>query len=321
VVVAASGSSSGKMAVCLSQLYQDAERGISSGYAKFEKFPVWDLPKTHPINLAYEAATIDIKDKVVIDPYHLENYNEIAVNYNRDTEAFPVLKKIFEKISGEKIPYLSPTKMGVNTIGKCIADSEICEKAAKQEIIRRYFKAKKHDETDSMQGLKLLMQAVGVVEEDREVVFCAREKSKKTGVDAVAMQLTNGEMITGKSSSLLSASSAALINAIKFLSGFPDEKDLISQAVIEGVQELNSIYLKSDAQLNLEPYEALTAISVTAITDDSIKETIRQLSKLEKAELHSTKNLSPSTIKVLAKLGINATCEVFKEEKYEKYNQ
>ena len=247
VVITAPGPGSGKMATCLSQLYHEQKRGVNAGYAKFETFPIWNIPLNHPVNLAYEAATADLNDVNMIDPWHLEAYNETVVNYNRDVEVFPVLKTMFEKISG-KSPYNSPTDMGVNMAGYCIVDDEECKKAANQEIIRRYYNAmcerRKGEGTDTaVNKIKLLMEKAGVSIGNRPVVAAANIRAEETGNPAAAMELPDGTIMTGKTSSLLGASSALILNALKYLAGIEDSVKLISPQVIEPIMDLKVKYL------------------------------------------------------------------------------
>lgn len=312
VVVTAPGPGSGKMATCLSQLYHENKRGVKAGYAKFETFPVWNLPLKHDVNLAYEAATVDLNDVNMIDPFHLEAYGETAVNYNRDIEVFPVLNAMFEKILGES-PYKSPTDMGVNMAGNCIIDDEVVRRASKEEIIRRYYQVLKDKingkcDNDAIYKMELIMKQAGVSCDGREVVRAAVEKAEKTGKPACAIQLTDGRIVTGKTSSLLGASSAALLNALKAVAQLDDEVHLISPEVIEPVQELKTKHLGSkNPRIHMD--ETLIALSICAADDEVAKKALDGLSLLKGAEAHSSVILSQVDENVFKKLGINLTCE------------
>ncbi len=312
VVVTAPGPGSGKMAVCLSQLYHEHKHGIKAGYAKFETFPIWNLPLNHPVNLAYEAATADLNDVNMIDPFHLEAYGKTAVNYNRDVEVFPVLNAMFEMIIG-KSPYNSPTDMGVNMVGNCIIDDEIVKKAAKDEIIRRYYNAlcseKKGIGTkDEIYKIELLMKKVGITADNRQVVKASLEKAQATGEPAAAIELPDGTILTGKTSNLLGASSALLLNALKYLGNIDDSVLLIAPEIIEPIS-----HLKVDHLGNLNPRlhtdETLIALSICAATNDTAELAMKQLENLRGCELHSSVILSPVDERVLRRLGINVTCE------------
>ncbi len=312
VVVTAPGPGSGKMEICLSQLYHEHIRGIQAGYAKFETFPIWNLPLKHPVNLAYEAATADLNDVNMIDPYHLAAYNETAVNYNRDIEIFPVLRAMFKKIFGES-PYESPTDMGVNMAGYCITDDEAACNASKQEIIRRYYAAQCSvrqglAEQNEIVKLELLMNTLGISTDIRSSVKAALEKSEQTGMPAVAIETPNGEVVTGKTSNLLGASSAALLNVLKVLGGINDIYDLISPAIIEPIQKLK-INNMGNHNPRLHTDEVLIALSICALTDSRAKLALEQLPKLRGCEAHSTVILSQVDSNVFNKLGINLTCE------------
>lgn len=318
VIITAPGPGSGKMAACLSQLYHEHKRGIKAGYAKFETFPVWNLPLKHPVNLAYEAATADLNDVNMIDPFHLEAYGKTTVNYNRDVEIFPVLSAILEQIMGAS-PYKSPTDMGVNMAGYAIFDDEAVKEASKQEIIRRYYRTL----TEVKSGLadpaeivkiELLMRQANVKPEDRPTVRPALQKAEQTGAPAVALELPDGRILTGKTSSLLGPCSAVLLNAIKTLSGIPDEVDLISPAIIEPVQRLKTEYI-GNRNPRLHTDEILIALSICAATDEIAKKALDQLHKLKDSELHSTVILAASDEHVLRKLGINVTNEPIHETK------
>ncbi len=312
VVVTAPGPGSGKMATCLSQLYHDYKRGISAGYAKFETFPIWNVPLRHPVNIAYEAATSDLNDVNMIDPFHLEAYGETAVNYNRDVEVFPVLNAMFEMIIGES-PYKSPTDMGVNMVGNCIVDDEVVCEASKQEIIRRYYAAQcgclmGTSSENELYQLELLMKQVGVTVSDRKVVAAALEKEQLTGGPAAAMELPDGTIITGKTSNLLGASSALLLNALKYFGNIDDEMLLMSPEVIEPIQNLKVEHL-GNINPRLHTDETLIALSICANTSEKAKCAMEQLSKLKGCEVHSTGILSPVDERTFKRLGVNLTCE------------
>ena len=312
VVVTAPGPGSGKLATCLSQLYHEHKRGVSAGYAKFETFPVWNLPLHHPVNLAYEAATADLSDVNMIDPFHLEAYGETTVNYNRDVEAFPVLVAMFEKILGQ-CPYKSPTDMGVNMVGNCIVDNEACREASGQEIIRRYYNAlcdhkmgKVSD--DVVPKLELLMRKVGISPDKRRVVAAALEVAEATGEPAAAMELPDGRMVTGKTSALLGASSALLMNALKKLGGIGDKLHLISPVVIDPIQHLKTDHL-GNRNPRLHTDETLIALSISAATNPTAELAMEQLSALRGCDVHSTVILSQVDEKTFKRLGVNLTCE------------
>ncbi len=312
VVVTAPGPGSGKLATCMSQLYHEHKRGIKAGYAKFETFPVWNLPLNHPVNLAYEAATADLSDVNMIDPFHLEAYGKTTVNYNRDVEAFPVLVTMFERILGE-CPYKSPTDMGVNMVGNCIVDDEAACDASRQEILRRYYTAL----CDEKQGkcghaevmkLELLMKKVGVSPEDRRVVSPALSRAQETGKPAAAMELPDGRIITGKTSSLLGASAALLLNALKALGNIPDEMHLISPKVIDPIQHLKVDHL-GNRNPRLHTDEVLIALSISAATDSTAELAMEQLSKLRGCQVHSSVILSAVDEKTFKRLGVQLTCQ------------
>ncbi len=312
VVVTAPGPGSGKMATCLSQLYHEHKRGVKAGYAKFETFPIWNLPLKHPVNLAYEAATADLNDVNMIDPFHLDAYGVTAVNYNRDVEVFPVLSAIFEKISGAS-PYRSPTDMGVNMAGNCIVDDEVCSRAARQEIIRRYYTAM----CEQRQGagtkeeaykLELLMNQAGVAPADRPVISDALSRAEDTGLPAAAIELPGGKIVTGKTSSLLGAASAMLLNALKALGGIQKDIHLISPIVIEPIQNLKLKHL-GNRNPRLHTDEILVALSICAATNPTAELALRQLPKLRGCDAHSSVILSHIDETTLRKLGINLTCE------------
>ena len=312
VVVTAPGPGSGKMATCLSQIYHEHKRGINAGYAKFETFPIWNLPLRHPVNIAYEAATSDLNDVNMIDPFHLEAYGETTVNYNRDVEIFPVLNAMFERILGES-PYKSPTDMGVNMAGKCIFDDEAVCAAAKEEIIRRYYAAlcgfKKGTATEEeVYKLELLMKQAKLSTEDRAVVAAALKKEQETGEPAAAMELPDGTILTGRTSDLLGACSALLLNALKHFAGLPDEVLLMSPHVIEPIQNLKVQHLGNNNP-RLHTDETLYALAICATTDENAARAMAQLSKLWGCEVHSTVILSQVDERIFKRLGINLTCE------------
>ena len=312
IVVTAPGPGSGKMATCLSQLYHEHKRGIKAGYAKFETFPIWNIPLKHPVNVAYEAATADLNDMNMIDPFHLEAYGKTAINYNRDVEIFPVLNAMMERIMG-KSPYNSPTDMGVNMAGCAICDDEAVCKAAKQEIIRRYYSAmcavrQGLSEQYEVAKIELLMNQLGISVKDRPSVQAALDKSEKTGAPATAISLENGKIITGKTSSLLGASSSMLLNTLKELAGIPDGINLISPTIIEPIQQMKTGLL-GNHNPRLHTDEVLIALSICAATNDMAKKALAQVEKLRGLEAHSTVILSRVDEQTFRKLGINLTCE------------
>ncbi len=313
VVITAPGPGSGKLATCLSQMYHEHKRGIKAGYAKFETFPIWNIPLKHPVNLAYEAATCDLRDVNMIDPYHLEAYGKTTVNYNRDVEAFPVVKTILSRITGEESLYKSPTDMGVNMAGYAICNDEVVKEAANQEIIRRSYKAW----CDYKNGLvdievahraEALMQEAGVTTAQRPVVAASLKKAEDSGVQAIAIQLDDGTIITGKSGDMLGAPAAAIINAIKYLAGIKDEIFLISPVILEPIRNMKKNTLgRNVTKLNLE--EALIAMSICAATNPMVEEALKQLEHLKYTEAHYTKMLNPQDEITFRKLKINITCE------------
>lgn len=312
VIVTAPGPGSGKMATCLSQLYHEHKRGIHAGYAKFETFPIWNLPLKHPVNLAYEAATADLNDVNMIDPFHLEAYGETTVNYNRDVEVFPVLNTIFEKIYG-KSPYKSPTDMGVNMAGNCICDDEACREASGQEIIRRYYAAlndllKGTCSEEPAQKIELLMNQAGVTIQDRKVVAAALNRAQETQSPAAALELPDGRIITGKTSNLLGASAALLLNVLKELAGLGHELHIISPEAIEPIQKLKVDYLKS-RNPRLHTDEVLIALSTSAAANEDARLALEQLPKLHGCQAHTSVMLSDVDIKTFQKLGVQLTCE------------
>ena len=312
VVVTAPGPGSGKLATCLSQLYHEHKRGIQAGYAKFETFPIWNLPLNHPVNLAYEAATADLNDVNMIDPFHLEAYGKTTVNYNRDVEAFPVLVAMFEKILG-KCPYKSPTDMGVNMVGNCITDDAVVCEASRQEIVRRYYTAlcdqKRGKATEAqIMKLELLMKKAGVTPEDRPVVAAALERAEETGKPAAAMELPDGRILTGKTSNLLGACAALLLNTLKALAGLEDGVHLIAPEVINPIQHLKVDHL-GNRNPRLHTDEVLIALSICAATDPRAEAAMEQLDKLRGCEVHSSVILSEVDEQVFKRLGANLTCE------------
>ena len=318
VVVAAPGPGSGKMATCLSQLYHENIRGIKAGYAKYETFPIWNLPLKHPVNLAYEAATADLQDVNMIDYLHLEKYGVSAVSYNRDLDVFPVLKKMFEKIYGES-PYQSPTDMGVNMIGFAISNDEAAKECSNQEIIRRYLDAKCNLKlgkinSDTVDKISMIMKGLNISVDDRRCVKPALLKSEKTNQSCVAIELTNGKIITGKKSNLLEATSAAIINAIKYYAKISDDMPLLSRTIIEPIQNLKENLLnRRTKRLYLD--EVLVALAITATTNAMAQRALEQLPKLAGAQLHSSIMLHPDDINTLKKLKIDVTTETNQDTK------
>lgn len=312
VVITAPGPGSGKMATCLSQLYHEHKRGINAGYAKFETFPIWNLPLKHPVNLAYEAATADLNDINMIDPFHLEAYGETTVNYNRDVEIYPVLSAIFEQIYNE-CPYKSPTDMGVNMAGNCIVDDDACCAASRQEIIRRYFAEqcsvkKGLGNPESVSKIKLIMKQTGISLDERPVIGAALQKAEETGEPAVAIETGENSLVTGKTSALMGASAAAMLNALKKLAGINDDIHLISPAVIEPVQELKVKYMgNTNPRLHVD--EVLIALSVSAATNPLAQLALQQIPKLRGMEAHATVILTSKDESLFKKFGINITCE------------
>ena len=314
VIVTAPGPGSGKMATCLSQIYHESKMGIKSGYAKFETFPVWNMPLSHPVNLAYEAATADLADVNMIDPFHLEAYGETAVNYNRDVEVFPVLRAMFKGILGE-CPYKSPTDMGVNMAGCCVYDDAAVFAAAKQEIVRRYFTAlsnrRKGNGSDTeIHKIELIMQKLSIVaDEERPCVNAALNKSEENGgTPAVAIELPSGEIVTGKTSSLLGASSAALLNALKKIAGIDDKIEVISPEILEPIQKLKTENL-GNHNPRLHTDEVLIALAISAVDNPCAAKAMRAISGLKNAEVHSTVILSQVDNDTFRKLGVFLTTE------------
>ena len=311
VVVTAPGPGSGKMATCLSQLFHENKRGLKAGYAKFETFPIWNLPLKHPVNVAYEAATADLNDVNMIDPFHLEAYGTTTVNYNRDVEIFPVLNAMFTEIMGES-PYKSPTDMGVNMVGNCIFDDEACKEASLQEIIRRYYNGlcdfkKGIGSKETVYKLELLMRQAGISTADRKVVSVATAKSEATDGPAVAIELEDGQVATGKTSALLGASAAALLNALKTLAGIDHDYHLVAPEAIEPIQTLKIDYLGSHNP-RLHTDEILIALSISAANDEKARLALEQLPKLKGCEVHSTVMLSSVDERLFKKLGTHLTC-------------
>ncbi|MBQ7363595.1 MAG: DUF1846 domain-containing protein [Clostridia bacterium] len=313
VVVTAPGPGSGKMATCLSQIYHENLRGVKSGYAKFETFPIWNIPLSHPVNLAYEAATADLADVNMIDPYHLEAYGETAVNYNRDVEVFPVLRSMLEKILGE-CPYKSPTDMGVNMVGNCIFDDEAVSDAAKQEIIRRYYTSlcnlrKGTGSEVEVEKLELLMRKLGIDPIiDRLCVTAAVDKAEATGGPAVAIELSDGRIVTGKTTKLLGASSAALLNALKAVAGIDKDEDIISPEILAPIQVLKTETL-GNHNPRLHTDEVLIALSISAVGSPSAARAMEAISALRHCEAHSTVILSQVDMNTFRKLGVNISSE------------
>ncbi len=312
VVITAPGPGSGKMATCLSQLYHEHKRGVKAGYAKFETFPIWNIPLKHPVNVAYEAATADLNDVNMIDPFHLEAYGETAINYNRDVEIFPVLNAMMERILGES-PYKSPTDMGVNMAGYAIFDDEAVGNAAKQEIIRRYYAAmcsvrQGMGEASEVAKIELLMNQLGISIEDRPVSKAAVDKAEETGAPAASIELPDGKIVTGKTSSLLGASSSMLLNVLKELGGIDDEVKLLSPTIIEPIQKMKTGVL-GNHNPRLHTDEVLIALSICAATDELAQKALDQVSKLKGLEAHSSVILSRVDEQVFRKLGVNLTCE------------
>jgi len=317
VVVTAPGPGSGKMAACLSQLYHEHRMGVRAGYAKFETFPIWNIPLKHPVNLAYEAATADLNDVNMIDPFHLEAYGETTVNYNRDVEIFPVLAATFERIYGES-PYKSPTDMGVNMAGCCICDDDACREASRQEILRRYYESLRRlligaCSDNEVSKIEILMNQAGVTVHDRPVVDAALSKAEATGAPAAALELPDGQIVTGKTTHLLGASAALLLNALKALAGIDHERKVISPEAIEPIQKLKVKYLGS-RNPRLHTDEVLIALSVSAATDPYAQLALDQLPKLKGCQAHTSVMLSSVDIMQFKKLSIQATYEA----KYEK---
>lgn len=318
IVVTAPGPGSGKMATCLSQLYNENKRGIKAGYAKYETFPVWNLGLKDPVNLAYEAATADLNDVNMLDHFHFEHYQLPAVNYNRDLEVFPVLYKMFNKIYGES-PYNSPTDMGVNMAGFCIIDKDLSDEYAKQEIIRRYLDAKCLQklgkiEQSSVDKIKLIMESLNISVEERKCVAAALTKEKECNISSVALELPNGTIVTGKKSDLFEATSAAIINAIKFLAKIPDDMPLLSFTIIEPIQSLKRNQLRRNTQ-RLYLDEVLITLAITGSTNAMAQRALEQLPKLSGSQMHSSVMLHPDDISILKRLNIDVTTEINQDTK------
>ena len=318
IVVTAPGPGSGKMATCLSQLYHEHKHGVSAGYAKFETFPIWNLPLKHPVNLAYEAATADLDDVNMIDPFHLEAYGETTVNYNRDVEIFPVLRAIFERISG-KCPYQSPTDMGVNMAGNCIIDDEVCRQASRMEILRRYYTAQVDvargiADACQLRKLELVMQQADVTPDLCPAVAAAKQKAEETGAPAGAMVLPDGRVVTGKTSSLLGASAALLLNALKAMAGIRSDMNLISNQVIEPISALK-IQSLGHHNPRLHSDEVLIALAISALTNPLADMARAQLGTLRGCDAHFSVIISEEDIKLYKRLGIHVSCEPKYESK------
>ena len=312
VIVTAPGPGSGKMAVCLSQLYQEHKRGVEAGYAKFETFPVWNLPLKHPVNIAYEAATADLGDVNMIDPFHLDAYDKVAINYNRDIEIFPVLNALFEGIYGE-CPYKSPTDMGVNMVGFCICDDEVCHKASKDEIIRRYYTALNRmadgacNESE-VNKIALLLKQAKITTDDRRVTVEARLRKEESGVPCSAIEMEDGTVITASSSPLLGTCASLLLNATKYLAGIDHSVKLISQDLIEPIQRTKIEYL-GGRNPRLHTDEVLVALSVLSRQDDNCRRALAQLPRLNGCQAHTTIMLGEVDRKIFKKLGVDLTCD------------
>ncbi len=312
VIVTAPGPGSGKMAVCLSQLYNEHKRGVRAGYAKFETFPVWNLPLKHPVNIAYEAATADLNDVNMIDPFHLEAYGKTAINYNRDIEIFPVLNALFEGIYGTN-PYKSPTDMGVNMVGFCISDDNVCCEASKNEIIRRYYAATNKlamgaCNDSEISKIQMLMQQAKITTDYRRVTVAAKQRLKESGHTSAALELENGTIISANSSELLGCSAALLLNAMKHLAGIDHGLKLIPQSMIEPIQHTKVSYLGGHNP-RLHTDEVLVALSVLSENDVNCRRALEQLPKLRGCQVHCTVMLSEVDQKIFKKLGVNLTCE------------
>ncbi len=312
VIVTAPGPGSGKMAVCLSQLYQENQRGVKAGYAKFETFPIWNLPLKHPINIAYEAATADLNDVNMIDPFHLEAYGKTAVNYNRDIEIFPVLQALFEGIYGES-PYKSPTDMGVNMIGYCIKDDAVCSEASKQEVIRRYYEAlgrladgQRND--NEVNKIRLLMKQLNITTDYRRATVAARERKEKSGVPSSAIELQDGTLISAETSALLGPSAALILNAVKHLAGIDHQIKLIPDYMIAPIQKTKVSFLHGKNP-RLHTDEVLVALSVLSINDENCRKALACLPMLNGCQVHSTVLLSEVDRKIFKKLGVGLTCD------------
>ena len=312
VVVTAPGPGSGKMATCLSQLYHENKRGIKAGYAKYETFPIWNIPLKHPVNLAYEAATADLNDVNMIDPFHLEAYGETTVNYNRDIEIFPVLNAIFEGIYGNN-PYKSPTDMGVNMAGNCIIDDDVCSEASRMEIIRRYYTTvnavvnEKASENEVLK-IELIMKQAKITTDDRKVTVAANKRAEDLGVPCAAIELKDGRIITSKTSDLLGASAALLLNALKELAGIDHDMHVISREAIEPIQRLKTEYLGGHNP-RLHTDEILIALAMSAVNDLNAKAAMDQIPNLKGCQVHTSVMLSAVDINTFKRLGVDLTSE------------
>ena len=312
VVITAPGPGSGKMAVCLSQLYHEHKRGVDAGYAKFETFPIWNLPLKHPVNLAYEAATADLNDVNMIDPFHLEAYGETTVNYNRDIEIFPVVNAMFELIFGTS-PYKSPTDMGVNMAGNCIIDDEACCEASKMEIIRRYYDAvnrvaKEEASESEVYKIELLMKQAKITTDDRKVTVAAKKRAEELGVACAAIELNDGTVITSKTTDFLGASSALILNALKYLAGIKHDEKLIKPEYIEPIQKLKVKYL-GGRNPRLHSDEILIALAMTSVANENAKKALEQIPDLKGCQVHTSVMLSEADTKTFNRLGVNLTSE------------
>ena len=313
VVITAPGPGSGKMATCLSQLYHENLRGIKAGYAKFETFPIWNIPLKHPVNLAYEAATADLNDINMIDPFHLEAYGETTVNYNRDIEIYPVLNAIFEGIYGENTYYKSPTDMGVNMAGNCIFDDEACCEASKMEIIRRYYTAinkvaKEEASENEVYKIELLMKQAKITTDDRKVTVAAKKRAEELGVACAAIELEDGTIITSKTTDFLGASAALLLNALKYLAGIEHDEKLIKPEAIEPIQALKVNFL-GGKNPRLHSDEVLIALALTSVSSGNAKRAMEQIPKLRGCQVHTSVMLSEADSKTFKRLGVDLTCE------------
>ena len=312
VVVTAPGPGSGKMATCLSQLYHEYKHGVKAGYAKFETFPIWNIPLKHPVNLAYEAATADLNDVNMIDPFHLEAYGKTTVNYNRDIEIFPVLNAMFELIAGES-PYKSPTDMGVNMAGNCIIDDEACCEASKMEIIRRYYDAvnrvaKEEASESEVYKIELLMKQAKITTDDRKVTVAAKKRAEELGVACAAIELNDGTVITSKTTDFLGASSALILNALKYLAGIKHDEKLIKPEYIEPIQKLKVKYL-GGRNPRLHSDEILIALAMTSVANENAKKALEQIPDLKGCQVHTSVMLSEADTKTFNRLGVNLTSE------------
>ena len=312
-VITAPGPGSGKMATCLSQLYHENLRGIKAGYAKFETFPIWNIPLKHPVNLAYEAATADLNDINMIDPFHLEAYGETTVNYNRDIEIYPVLNAIFEGIYGENTYYKSPTDMGVNMAGNCIFDDEACCEASKMEIIRRYYTAinkvaKEEASENEVYKIELLMKQAKITTDDRKVTVAAKKRAEELGVACAAIELEDGTIITSKTTDFLGASAALLLNALKYLAGIEHDEKLIKPEAIEPIQALKVNFL-GGKNPRLHSDEVLIALALTSVSSENAKRAMEQIPKLRGCQVHTSVMLSEADSKTFKRLGVDLTCE------------